>query len=440
MIDIGYLLGCLSEYLIFVYFANTNLTPRKNCLQSTIIALLGYIIIWMAGLLNSILISILVFFVTNVILLRIAYIISLKMAIFYGMLLDSFSTLSEFALSYWHGVRFHFSRDDYTTQQVFTILTGSKLSYLMEVIILKYFSKRKMFPYTEINLGLIVIPLLTIICVTILIAVEMNYRLFFILCSALLVINIITFYIHTRMSEKNQQLKLLQQEREKNIAELGEYRLLAEKYENTKIMRHDFRKQLAVLSDLITEDNEKAKKYMRGLQFSQRELDYVRYTDNNILNVILAQKVRECHDAGIEIHIHSASPTLSFISDIDTVTIFSNLIDNAIEASANTETKEIFVDLYTVNGAFSAVKVENNADREPIVLDGMPRTQKDNPNEHGLGIRSINNALKKYNSSLDWSYDKENKFFRALVLLHIPKNKISHLDNSGCQTTNVIIK
>ena len=223
------------------------------------------------------------------------------------------------------------------------------------------------------------------------------------------------------MSEKNQQLKLLQQEREKNMAELVEYRILAEKYENTKIMRHDFRKLLAVLGDLISEDNEKAKKYMRELQFSQRDLDYARYTDNNILNVILAQKARECRDAGIDIHIHSDSPTLSFISDIDTVTIFSNLIDNAIEASANTEKKEIFVDLYTVNGAFSAVKVENNADREPIVSDGMPQTQKDDPDEHGLGIRSINNALKKYNSSLDWSYDKENKFFRTLVLIHIPK-------------------
>ena len=420
MIDIGYLFGCLSEYLIFVYFANTNLTPRKSYPKSTAIAFLGYVIIWMAGLLNSVVISIAAFFVINVILLRFEYIISLKTAIFYGMLLNAFSTLSEFALSYWYGVRFHFSRDDYTVQQVFTILTGSKLSYLMEVIILKHLSKRKAFPNAEINFGLIIIPLLTIICVIILVTAEINYMIFSVLCSVLLIINIITFYIHARMSEKNQQLKLLQQEREKNMAELVEYRILAEKYENTKIMRHDFRKLLAVLSDLIAEDNEKAKKYMRELQFSQRDLDYARYTDNNILNVILAQKARECRDAGIDIHIHSDSPTLSFISDIDTVTIFSNLIDNAIEASANTEKKEIFVDLYTVNGAFSAVKVENNADREPIVSDGMPQTQKDDPDEHGLGIRSINNALKKYNSSLDWIYDKENKFFRTLVLLHIP--------------------
>ena len=159
---------------------------------------------------------------------------------------------------------------------------------------------------------------------------------------------------------------------------------------------------------------------MQQIQFSQRELDYTSYTDNKILNILLAQKVKDCHNRGIEIHIHSKAPTLSFISEIDTVAIFSNMIDNAIEAAEQAQMKEIYVDLYTVNKSYSAVKIENYVDEGPIILDGLLRTQKENINIHGMGIKSINTALKKYNSELTWSYDKEKKFFRAIALIHIP--------------------
>ena len=62
---------------------------------------------------------------------------------------------------------------------------------------------------------------------------------------------------------------------------------------------------------------------------------------------------------------------------MDTVAIFSNLINNAIEACSNSARKDIFIDLYTVNNAFSVIKVENYADKEPIVVEGMLRSGKD---------------------------------------------------------------
>lgn len=251
---------------------------------------------------------------------------------------------------------------------------------------------------------------------------EINTLLFLWLCIVFLVINFITFYINAGLNEKNRELQMLQKEYNKNKAELSEYQLLSEKYESTKIMRHDLHKHLDTLKTMIKTDNEQANKYMQQIQHSQRELDYTHYTNNKILNILLAQKVKECHKQGVEVHIHSTSPELSFISDIDTVAIFSNMLDNAKEASEKADKKEIFVDLYTVNNSYAAVKVENYTDKEPVVLDGILHTQKKDTDMHGMGIQSINNALKKYNSELTWSYDDENKFFRAIVLIHIPKS------------------
>lgn len=421
-LDIGYTIGVISELIIFIYFVNTSFYPRKNYINSNLITLAGYAMLYIIGLLDNELISIFAFFVINAILLTYSYKVQLKSSIFYSLILDSLSVLGEFIILYILGFRYGLDRLTILPHQSVILLLGGKLIYLLGIVFLKHFINKKALYSSSTELLLAGIPLLTITCVTILMTVEMNYLLYLVICFALLMTNLISFYVDVKFNNMNHDLKILQDEYNKNKAELSEYQILSEKYENTQIMRHDFRKQLNMLKSLIKSDNTLANEYMQNIQFSQRELDYTQYSDNKILNILFAQKVEECHKRKIEIHIHSESPSLSFISDIDTVAIFSNLIDNAMEATEQSEEKEIFVDLYTVNNSFAAVKVENTVNKEPIVNDGLLRTQKEDSDIHGIGIKSINNALKKYNSQLNWSYDKENKFFRAMVLIHIPRN------------------
>ena len=419
--EIGYILGHLCEFILFIYYANTSFDPRKSNRRSNLISLCGYIVLFGAGLLENPIISITSFFIVNILLLVYCYNVKLRNAIFYSLILDALSCIGEYTVMYLTGIRYGNYHLDFTLYQTIFMLMGGKFIYLIGILFLKRFINRKTIYDCETQIVLVIIPILTIICLTALMAIEINASLFLLLNIVFLVINFITFYINAGLNEKNRELKILQDEYNQNKVELSEYQLLSEKYENTKIMRHDFNKQLNVLKDLISTDNAQAKEYMRQIQFSRRELEYTQYTDNKILNILFAQKVKECHERGVEIHIHSTSPTLSFISDIDTVAIFSNMIDNAIEASEQAEKKEIFVDLYTVNDSFSAVKIENYAVKEPVILDGVLRTQKKNTDIHGIGIKSINTALKKYNSELTWSFDKEKKFFRASALIHIPK-------------------
>ena len=422
-IDIGYILGHLCEFLMFIYFANSCFYPRKKYIFSSLISLCGYIILFGIGLLGKAQVSILSFFIVNVALLVYCYKIKLRNAIFYSLILDTLSCIGEYIIMYILGIRYGIYNFTFTVYDTMAISVGGKTIYLMGVLFLKHLTNKKNIYDSDTQTVLTVIPILTIICLTVLMAEEMNTALFLMLCLSFFIINAIAFYLNSGLNDKNRELKILQDEYNHNKAELSEYQLLSEKYENTKIMRHDFHKQLGVLKKLIATDNMQAREYMQQIQFAQRELDYNQYTDNKILNILFSQKVKECHERGIEIHIHSTSPDLSFISDIDTVAIFSNMLDNAIEAAEESEKKEIYVDLYTVNNSFSAVRVENYAEKEPIVLDGLLRTQKKNTDIHGIGIKSINNSLKKYNSQLTWSYDKSKKFFRALVLIHIPKSK-----------------
>lgn len=417
-IDIGYILGHVSELILFIYYANTSFYPKNN-VRSNLISLGGYMILFAVGLIGNAALSISSFLVINIILLMSGYSIKLKGAIFYALILDVLSIIGEYMFIQLLNINSG-AMGEITQQQSLAITVGGKLMYLIGIVFLKRYTNQKMTENNDSQLVLAVVPMLTIVCLTLMMNSEIAPRLFLLVCIVFLLMNIITFYINAGLDEKNRALRQLQEEYNQNKAELCEYQLLSEKYENTKIMRHDFHKQLNVLKELITEDNVRAKEYMRQIQFSQRELDYAQYTDNKILNILLEQKIKECHKHGVEVHINSLFPVMSFVSDIDVVAIFSNLIDNAMEASMKSEEKEIYIDLYTVNHAYSAVKIENSADSEPVVLNGLLRTQKGRRDIHGMGIKSINNALKKYNSELNWTYDKENKFFTAMVLIHIP--------------------
>lgn len=424
-ISIGYALGHIFEFLLFVYFSNTSFYPRKNYLLSNIISLCGYALLFIIGLLGRTPVSILAFFIVNIVLLMHGYRINLKNAIFYSVSLDVLSCAGEYIVVYLSSIRYNLIGIRVTPlivdQRILFTIMNSKIIYLIGVQILKKFVNKKNTDDIETQPILIIIPMLSLICLTILMTVDIDNSIFLMICIVFLMINFIAFYANVGLSNKNKALKSLQEEYNKNKAELSEYQLLAEKYENTRIMRHDFHKQLDILKNLIATDNIQANEYMQQIQFSQRELDYAQYTDNKILNILFAQKIKECHRRCVEIHIHSTFPTLSFVSEIDTVAIFSNILDNAIEAAEHADIKEIYVDLYTVNNSYTAVRVENYTDKDTVALDGLLSTQKKNKDLHGIGIKSINNTLKKYGSELTWTYNKDQKFFRSIALFHIPK-------------------
>ena len=96
-------------------------------------------------------------------------------------------------------------------------------------------------------------------------------------------------------------------------------------------------------------------------------------------------------------------------NDMDIVTIFSNLINNAMESCAHSSEKKIYLNIHTEN--------QNTSDIEPIVINGRLKTHKDNAKLHGIGMNSISRALSAYNGSLDWKYNKEQKIFSTTIII-----------------------
>lgn len=418
--DLGIILCVLLEYIIMVYYTNTSFYPRKSYLVSNLITLGGYALLPLAIMFGNLLLNQMLFVVVNFVVLFAGYRIGYKNVIFQSLVLSIISAMGELMVSAVLEIGTDTSSVlNISLHESMIITIIGKLIYFIGVVIIKGIVKGKKHEIDTSYVFLIIIPILTLICIFEMIGIEMEKSTFLLLSILLFVINIVVFIVNDIIKSNRTQINILQQENNRNKAELTEYQMMSDSYEKTRIMRHDFKEQINMLKTLIREDNNKAQQFVQDMQLKQKELNVEKYSDNKILNVLLNQKVKECNEHGIEIQIRSTFPQIDFISDIDIVAIFSNLINNAIESCDNSLRKEIYMSIYSINNAFTAIKIENSADVEPVIINDIMVTSKPDKTNHGFGMKSISKALKNYNGEIRQTYDKNNQIFRTIIMINV---------------------
>lgn len=418
-IDVGLVLGVAIECMIMIYYANSTLYPRKNYYISSIAAIVGYVAVFIVAIFGYPILNNIFFTFVNFLIFILCYNINYKNAIFKSVTLTVISFLGEAILIFILGFDFNVNgNQSVSIEESILITIAGKIIYFIGVIIIKYLGRKNGKHSESSFMVLILVPIITFVCIIIFIGMDVEREVFAIICIISIAVNILTFSVNEFTISKNNRIRVLEDENSKNRCELEEYKKLGKAYEQIRIINHDFREHVRTLIALIDEDIEKAKQYIKSMKLVSEKTKSERFTDNTILNILLNEKVKECNKKGIKLYIESVNPKLDFISEIDIVAIFSNLINNAIEACVDTEDKEIFINLCTVNNVFTVIKVENSAYREPVVLEGMLRTHKNDKQNHGIGIKSINNSLRKYGGNMSWTYDKVNKKFRTTVIIN----------------------
>lgn len=416
MIDYaGFALGIALECLFMIYYANTTFYPKKSYAKSIWVCVIGYFILLLSELTNSRIIFVTAFFAINFILFSTSYNIGYKNAAFQSMMLNILLATSEFII-----MRIFYSDD---IESGFVLICSKPLSFMLEskalyfigILIMKKLVRNKKDVNESAVLVNIAVPAVTMVIIILLWDEAAKDERFLIVYILLLFINIVVFAANEIIILRGIEMQRLIKERADHEAELEGYRMLYEKYEKTRIMRHDFKEQINVLRSLIA-DNKAAEEYMKKIRDLSREIEFTEYTDNKILNILFGQKIQDCADKGIELYINSAGPSMDFLSETDTVAIFSNLINNAIEGCMKSKEKNIFIDLETINDAYTVIKVENNSDEKPFVRNDSLITRKKDIEAHGIGMKSIYASIKKYGGKLNWSYDAEKKFFRTVIV------------------------
>ena len=194
--------------------------------------------------------------------------------------------------------------------------------------------------------------------------------------------------------------------RDANIEKQVLKRLLSEKErqyaiskENIEIINckcHDLKRQIEALR--ISPD-ENRQSLIDELSKEVRIYDSIIKTTNETLNVILTEKAMICEAKHINFSCIADGDALSGIGDVDLYLLFSNALDNAIEASVKIENEDdraigIMVERL---GNFVSIRISNNYVGEVNIRpDGRIPTYKSDTAHHGYGISSMEYSAKKY--------------------------------------------
>ncbi|MEG2247192.1 MAG: ATP-binding protein, partial [Peptostreptococcaceae bacterium] len=150
-------------------------------------------------------------------------------------------------------------------------------------------------------------------------------------------------------------------------------------------------------------------KYIDDIKSELNSWKSIISTENMILDIIVNDKKKICDKNNINFDVDINFSKCDFVDMIDISSIFSNLIDNAIEACLKINDKDRFIILKgTIVNKFFILKCENNKlnkiklDKETIITD------KKDTFTHGIGIKSIKGSIKKYDGemNIDFSEDK----------------------------------
>lgn len=120
------------------------------------------------------------------------------------------------------------------------------------------------------------------------------------------------------------------------LKEQNYYKKINEEKDKVRSLHHDIKNHIICIKNLCEDEKiDEILEYINSMEVNinaYRKLSKDFNTGNMILDSILREKKLICIEKGIDFYVDMDFSKSSFIEMIDIFTIFSNLIDNAIEA------------------------------------------------------------------------------------------------------------
>ena len=421
---ITFLMYIFSTYIIFWY--GHRLFEYKKNIQTTLsVCLIGNIVLWLFLILfSNEITNIVSTFIVFLTVLLLAFKCDWKLAFFNSLLLVAVMFIAEYIILFLvSGV---FALDFYHFENDLIIFAeeafASKFLYFVLLVIISSFSKRNIKREgLKTSIYLTILPITTFF-MTIVLRVQTQYFESTTATNTLCVIaellmfaaNVVVFAVHERTISNQQNLHDMEMIEQKQTINLEYLDILEKKDEETQIFIHDIRNNLINISNLTNEEN--VKQYIKNIFNKTDDISIKAKTKNKLLDVIINKYALLCKDKNIKLKTLSLNENLSFINDYDLSAILDNLLGNAIERAE--KEKNAYIDLVLESdNKFHKIIIKNSCSSKPVRNDDSLITTKPNKKIHGYGIKSVIQALKKYNGELEWIYN--NNEFKIIILIPV---------------------
>lgn len=190
----------------------------------------------------------------------------------------------------------------------------------------------------------------------------------------------------------NQQVKDEKEYVDMLLTYLEKYK---EENENIRELRHDLRNHVQVMQKLYEKkDSRELEKYMANLSGKTERIKEIHITGNQAADIVISGQKERAESLDIAFSCKGEFAALNRMQAVDVCTIFSNLLDNAYEASV--EVKDPFISIQGVkNRNYFVVEVSNRTKNHVKITDGVALTGKKEKG-HGNGMGIVTRTVKKY--------------------------------------------
>lgn len=251
---------------------------------------------------------------------------------------------------------------------------------------------------------------------------EQNYAstvMYTALTSLFFAMSVILIYFYTEISksyQRDSKLFLL----ENNFNTLQEQIAVQQQNsEKTNKIRHDMKNHLTNIRSLI--DSGEIAAAVTLLDNTAENVNNAKAemidTGNSFVDAILLSKTAVCREKNIDFSC-SVQPLENIkIDAVDLSSLLSNLLDNAVEAAA--QTTEPFVRLTIMKyNAYYTICVENSYKGKKFLKENMGSliSTKSDKALHGYGTQIISDIAQKYDGNYTWEA-QENRFISTVIMI-----------------------
>lgn len=256
----------------------------------------------------------------------------------------------------------------------------------------------------------IIITLLTIIFITILKVFLVRYSseslAMYIICEIFCIfICVILLLSRNNILENNAYRSEIQAMDRIIVEEEKQYESISENIEIINTKAHDIKHQLEFYQNKLASED------IKKLQDAVTIYDLNIKTGNKVLDTVFYERNLKCKKLNISITCIADGKLLDFISQAHLYYLFSNILDNAIEAVSKIDDEDykiIGVSIYQ-KGDSVIIEEYNYFYGELNIEKDTIKTSKEDKISHGYGIKSIKYVSNFYNGKL--SLKKKNNMF-----------------------------
>lgn len=182
--------------------------------------------------------------------------------------------------------------------------------------------------------------------------------------------------------------------------------------------RHDMRNHLSVIRSFFDTGNTgEAAQYFDQLEI-QMEAHNRTFCKNSIVNAVLNAKYNLAAEHGIDCFFHIDLQNLLSIDDISLCSLFSNTLDNAIEACQkipDPALRHISLKARSTKDGWFSYEISNSKCNPVREQKGKILSDKADSSSHGMGLSNVREIVEKYGGTFAVSHTESS--FTVTVLI-----------------------